>query len=117
MASQPDISRVLFGRAAAALFAVGMVLTVWAIVLHYWSLDFHHLGQTQLDLLSWGGAIGAVGAGTFFLGMCLFWGTCDVSSPRSHKVWFFILLIGGALPYYFVVYLPAFKRHLTSKGN
>ena len=44
--------------------------------------------------------------------MWLFWGACDLPSKISHKIWFFILLIGGVLPYFFFVYLPAFKLQL-----
>lgn len=114
MLSETEVNRALLSRTAAMFLGLAAALSVWAIMLRYWDLDWYHLSIVEREALSWGGAAAAVGVATLLLGMWLFWLKCDRSSKRVRRIWFFVLLIGlpfGALPYYLFVYLPAVRRH------
>jgi hypothetical protein len=115
MSTELDVKRILVSRNAAVFLGASAALSVLALVLRYWNIDSARLTTGQLEALSWSGAAAAFGMASLLFGMWVFWVKCDTSSKATRRVWFFILLIGmpaGALPYYFVVYLPCIKRRL-----
>lgn len=84
------------------------------------------LGRIDRDEMSfwtrlpWGilGMLGAVAIFFLWLGMWQYWRRIDRSSPRSKRLWFWVLLLGlwwGGCLYCLSVYLPQVIRRNKAK--
>lgn len=117
MIADLDIKRAFTNRVAPIFFGFSAALTILGIILTYfWEIDLTRLSRVQLEALNWSGAAAAFGIFSLWAGMWLFWVKCDPSSKRARRIWFFILLIGmfgGALAYYFIVYVPSVTTGLV----
>lgn len=113
--STQECERLLLNRIAVIVLGIAGVLSIGAILIGHSDLNSWGLSQLRWEALSYTAAASAFGAVSILAAMFLFWVKCDKSSKRSRTVWFFILLFGliyGAIPYYFLVYLPAVRNAL-----
>jgi hypothetical protein len=76
------------------------------------------MSHTELEEVSWLGALSAIGVLGLWAGMLLFWLKCDASSKPTKAMWFALLFLGTAygsqVAYYSIVYLPAVFRTLRN---
>jgi hypothetical protein len=113
--------RMLYTRTASILLGIAALFSIAAIYIRYSDFDLNKLGRVQFELVSYLGALSALGFFTLLVCMAFFWLRCDTSSKLNRTIWFIILLLGFAygsqVVYYLLVYLPAVIKRLRNRDT